>query len=280
VSNKFKPLHIALCAVTGAYDRPPTSAAWHEAFLRGLRYVFAAQYPNGGFPQVYPLVGGYHDSVTFNDDAMTHALELLRDVASGGPEFAFVPAELRKEAGSRMERGIRCILATQIKTVEGHRTIWCQQYDALTLQPCAARNFEPIAACAAESAYLTKFLMSLPNPSSEIASAVDSAMAWFRLTALHDIIWSRRANDARPVATPGASPLWARFYELNTDKPIFGDRDRTIHYTVAELSPERRAGYSWYGTWPASALERYDAWRKEVRASTDTSADTKTRTGD
>jgi hypothetical protein len=43
-------------------------------------------------------------------------------------------------------------------------------------------------------------------------------------------------------------------------KPIFGDRDRSIHDDVNELSPERRNGYSWYGTSPAKALAAYQAW--------------------
>jgi pimeloyl-ACP methyl ester carboxylesterase len=60
--------------------------------------------------------------------------------------------------------------------------------------------------------------------------------------------------------------MWARLSELGTDKPIFGDRDRTIHYDVSELSDERRAGYTWYGEWPAGVLKKYQTWRKTVRA--------------
>jgi hypothetical protein len=71
------------------------TAAYRASFLRGLDYVRAAQYPNGGWPQVWPLQGGYHDAITFNDDAMLNVLKLLRDVADGKNEFAFVPAETR-----------------------------------------------------------------------------------------------------------------------------------------------------------------------------------------
>jgi len=49
-------------------------------FSKGLNFIFAAQYPNGGWPQVCPLEGGYHDDITYNDDAMTHVLELLQGV--------------------------------------------------------------------------------------------------------------------------------------------------------------------------------------------------------
>lgn len=249
------------------------SAAWREAFLRGLHYVFAAQYPNGGFPQVYPLAGGYHDAVTFNDDAMTHALELLRDVAAGKTEYTFVPAPLREEAGRRLARGVSCVLVTQIKTADGRRTVWCQQHDALTLLPCAARNFEPVAATAKESADLVQFLMSLPHPSPEVVAAVDGAMAWFRRTALHDLAWGRNAaREEQLTAAPGAPPLWARLYELETDKPVFGDRDRTVHYAVEEISPERRNGYGWYGDWPARIMKTHQTWRGKIQADGNTPA--------
>jgi PelA/Pel-15E family pectate lyase len=249
--------------VFAANPEAPRAAVWRKSFLRGLDYIFAAQYPNGGFPQVYPLVGGYHDGVTYNDSVMQRVLALLNDVASGKSEVALVPPILRREAQRRLDLGLRCVLATQLKGADGRRTIWGLQYDALTLRPCAARNFEPTAASAWESAELAKFLMSLPDPSPELVAAVGDAMAWFRRTSISNITWSRFTNDAQVVVSPGAPPLWARLYELNTDKPIFGDRDRTIHYAVGELSSERRLGYTWYGNWPAGALEMYAAWQRQ-----------------
>jgi PelA/Pel-15E family pectate lyase len=253
-----------LARVNDAAGEAPHAAAWRESILRGLRYLFNCQYPNGGVPQVYPLVGGYHDSITLNDGSMRRVLELFRDVSAGQAGFAFVPADLRTEAGRRLERGLGCLLATQLRGADGRRGIWSAQYDALTMRPSAARNFEPIAAVAWESAELVEFLMTLPRPSPEVVGAVDDAMAWFRRTPLKDMTWSRYTNDAQVVTVPGAPLMWARFYELNTDKPIFGDRDRTIHYAVSELSTERRSGYTWYGRWPSAALEQYDAWRKKI----------------
>ncbi len=258
----FELRFLALASHAGGGVR---AAAWREAFMRGLHYVFIAQYPNGGWPQIYPLVGGYHDGVTFNDDAMAHALALLRDVAAGRGEFAFVPAAQRQEAQRRLDRGIRCVLATQLHGADGRPSVWCQQYDMLTLRPSAARNFEPIADCSQESATLAELLMSLPHPSPEIVAAVDGAMAWFERTALHDVKWVREPAKSRGeiLPAPGAPLLWSRYYDPGTTTPIFGDRDRTVHYDVAELSAERRAGYAWYGTWPARARETYQAWRKK-----------------
>jgi PelA/Pel-15E family pectate lyase len=142
-----------LAKVIGAVQ---DNAAYRASFLRGVEYLFAAQFPNGGWPQVWPLEGGYRDAITFNDGAVTETLELLQAVAER--KFPFVPAETAKRAPTRVARGIDCILNTQI-TENGKRTVWGQQHDALTLQPVAGRNYEPAAECRSESASMILFLM-------------------------------------------------------------------------------------------------------------------------
>ncbi|HWL14434.1 MAG TPA: pectate lyase [Opitutus sp.] len=257
-----------LAQVLTASPRHAHARTWHEAFGRGMSYVFAAQYPNGGFPQIYPLVGGYHDGVTFNDDAMANVLALLRDVAAGARPFAFTAAPLRQEAARRFDRGIDCILSAQLRR-DGERTVWCQQHDPLTLRPAAARNFEPIADCARESATLVLLLMELPQPSADAIAAVRGAVAWFRRTALSDLRIARAPADLRghAVPSPGAPLLWARFYQPGTATPVFGDRDRTVHYDLSEISPERVAGYAWYTDLPNKALATFDRWNRKVAAS-------------
>jgi len=234
--------------------------AWRASFMRGLQYIFNAQYPNGGFPQVYPLAGGYHDAITYNDNAMVRVLELLQDVAAGGPDFAFVAAEQRAEAGRRFALGIECVLKTQIVEESGRRTAWCQQHDMITLKPCAARNFEPISACTSESASLLKFLMRLPKQTPGLAKAIDDAAGWLEKIAIHDQVLDKTAPQRHLVPESGARDLWARLYEIGTDKPVFGDRDRTIHYELGEISSERQKGYAWYGEWPDTFLKEYKKW--------------------
>ena len=102
---------------------------YRAAFLKGVRYLLAAQYPNGGWPQVYPLQGGYHDAVTFNDDAIARVVSLLADVGGRSGDFAFVPADLAAAAGLAEQRALAMILKTQVM-VGGKRTIWGQQHDA------------------------------------------------------------------------------------------------------------------------------------------------------
>jgi len=241
-----------------------SSAAYRAAFLHGLDYIFASQYPNGGWPQVWPLQGGYHDTITYNDDAMLNVLALLRDVSGTNSGFGFVPKKYRAHATASLKRGIACVLATQI-VVNGRRTVWCQQHDALTLQPASARNYEMPSQVSGESADLVVFLMELPDPSPELIAAVDAAAAWFEKTKISDVTVTFDPDHGRQlVAAPGSGPIWARYYEIGTDWPIFGDRDKTIHDNLNEISPERRNGYSWYGEAPQRALEQHANWEKRL----------------
>ena len=241
---------------------PDRGAPYRAAILRGFGYIFAAQFPNGGWPQVWPLAGGYHDTITYNDGAMIHVIELLRDAADGSGEFAFLPAAVRARAARSLTYGLACVLATQV-VVNGRRTVWCQQHDALTFVPASARNYEMPAQTSGESAEIVRFLMSLPDPSPQIVTAVHAAAAWFEKTALRDIAYrSTRSEGRRLVSAPDNGPIWARYYEIGTDRPLFGDRDKSIHDNVNEISPERRDGYAWYGDGPKRTLEHYAKWRK------------------
>ena len=244
---------------------PRPSVPYRAAFLRGLDYIFAAQFPNGGWPQVWPLQGGYHDAITYNDNAMVNVLNLLTDVAAGTNDYGFVPRRTRALAAASVKRGIDCILATQI-VEDGRRTVWCQQHDPLTLEPESARNYEMPSQCASESDDILMFLMRLPHPDRRVVNAVHAAAAWFEKTKINDVAFRRDGDSGRRlVPDPGNGPIWARYYQIGTDRPIFGDRDKTIHDDVNEISQERRNGYSWYNAGPARALEQYAQWSKAHR---------------
>jgi PelA/Pel-15E family pectate lyase len=235
------------------------NATYRASFLRGIEYLLNAQFPNGGWPQVWPLEGGYHDAITYNDGAVTETLELLEGVADRYGVFAFVPPEVASRARKSMARGIDCILATQI-IENGRRTVWGQQYDALTLKPVAGRNYEPAAECSSESAAMILFLMKLPDPSPEVMAAAGAAVEWLKQTAIHGKAYLRTSEGAVLIDRAGAKPIWARYYKIGTLSPIFGDRDKSIHDDVKEISAERQRGYSWYNEVPQAALDRYAEW--------------------
>ncbi|WP_185234142.1 pectate lyase [Teredinibacter franksiae] len=229
---------------------------YQEAFLKGLDYIFDAQYPNGGWPQNYPVEGKYHDYITYNDKAMVSILEVVRDVAYAEESYRFVPQSYRKRADQTLLGGVNCILDTQLKA-KGSIGGWAAQYHAFSLQPEIARAFEPDGIASQESAEIALFLMSLQNPSPAVVHAVDDVVTWFGKTRITGYRWEK--GMLTPDTT--AKPLWARFYELESDRPIFGDRDGKVYYSVAEISKERREGYGWYKTSPAKVLKKHKKWR-------------------
>ena len=242
---------------------------YRQAFVRGVQYLLASQYPNGGFPQFFPLRGDkYYSRITYNDGAMIRALELLRDVAHGQAPFDLTDDDLRAKALAAVQRGIDCILKTQVRQ-NGKLTAWCAQHDEHTLEPAWARSYEPPSLSGSESVGIVRFLMSVEQPAPEIIVAVKGAVAWFDRVAmkgvrLENVPRQEGRPDRRLVPDSAAPPLWARFYELGTNRPLYLDRDSVFRYHFADIGYERRSGYAYHGTLPAALLEiEYPAWRRK-----------------
>jgi PelA/Pel-15E family pectate lyase len=169
-------------------------------------------------------------------------------------------------------RGVSLILKAQVR-VDGKLTVWCAQHDAVTLAPVLGRTYEHPSLSGSESVAIVEFLMGVERPGPEITAAIEGAVAWFRRSAIHGLRvveapmpGAPHGRDRFAMADPSAPPLWARFYEVATNRPIFSDRDGVIKYSLAEIGIERRTGYSWYGTWPASLLERgYPQWKAALK---------------
>jgi PelA/Pel-15E family pectate lyase len=254
-------------------------AQYRDAALRGVAFLLDAQYENGGWPQEYPNPEGYHAHITFNDDAMIHVIQVLRAIADGKAPYAFGDAALADAAAAAVQRGVDCILGCQIEMDGGQRG-WCAQHDEVTLEPAQARTYELPSVSGSEGAQVARFLMTIDPPTAEIRAAVEGAMAWFEAVKLTGIRVEEVVDPAQPtgedrvvVEDPNAPPLWARFYELGTNVPIFSSRCEVAEceddpffmrrYSLAEIENERRVGYAWYGNWPAAALAEYQAWKQK-----------------
>lgn len=232
------------------------------ALEKGVQFVLAAQYPNGGFAQTYPLRGGYHDAITLNDHVLVELLRLLHDVAHA-PQFALLPEKMRHQAQQQFLLGTELLLKAQVK-LNGKLTIWAAQHHPLTLAPIAARAYELAALASSESAGVTLLLMELPQPSPAVIQAVEAAVSWFRATQIPDTKVERDDKGMHLVAAPGAKPLWARFYDLKTQQPLFVDRDGSIKAKVSALSLERQQGYGWYQNNAAAVLKAYPKWQHKL----------------
>lgn len=244
--------------------------AWSTAIERSIDYLLAAQSPSGGWPQFFPLKPGYYSHITYNDNAMVNVLTVLRDVSQAKAPYQFIDDARRNRASTAVERGVTCILRTQI-IQNGQLTVWCAQHDEATLAPVWARNFEPPSSSGSESVGVVRFLMSLDRSSPAINAAIEGAVGWLRMQAISGLrVATSMAPDGKreriAVSDPAAPPLWARFYELGTHRPIFLGRDRVIRYDHNEIERERRNGYSYLGTWPATLIEHdYPTWKAHKR---------------
>ncbi len=238
--------------------RATQDTVYEKALLVGFDHILKAQYPNGGWPQYFPLSKQYHRHITFNDGTMIRVLEFLRDVTTR-EEYSFVDTDRREAASKAIQRGIDCIVKCQV-IVNGRATVWCAQHDEVTLAPANARAYELASRSGAESAGILKFLMSLDEPTPEVIQAVNSGVAWFDSVKTEGFQYKRSKSE--PCLTPDASarPLWARFYEIETFRPMFCDRDGIVKYDVEEIGPERRGGYTWYGNWGESLANSYAKW--------------------
>jgi pectinesterase len=246
---------------------------YKQAFEKGLDYIFVSQYENGGWPQFYPFRTGksvaYASHITYNDYAMVNIMQFLKDIAEEKEDYLSLQLNTETKAKSKkaFEKGVTCILKTQIM-VDGKPTVWCAQHDEVTLAPANARKFELASFSGAESVGILSLLMEIQNPTTNIIKSVEGAVQWFESHKIEGIkLEKENDKDGKPnqivVEDKTASPVWARFYDLETGKPFFCDRDGIKKNSIAEIGYERRNGYAWYTDSPAKLLQKYPKWKKK-----------------
>jgi PelA/Pel-15E family pectate lyase len=242
---------------------------YRTAAEKGIRYLLKAQDAAGGWPQYYPDSALYRSQITFNDNAMINVLDVLQDVVESKNGFDVVDKSLVTPSQEAIRRGISCILLTQIKA-NGELTAWCTQYNKKTLQPEMARKFELPSISGMESVGIVRFLMRQKNPSGEVKQSITAAVNWLdkvKITGYKyiDIAVPELPNGRDRVVLPDPnSTIWARFYEIGTNRPMFSGRDSQKKYDVKEIEQERRTGYAWYGVWPEKLIKtEYPEWLKK-----------------
>ena len=198
-----------------------------QAVTAGLSCLLRSQFPNGAWPQRYPLGGGYADCYTFNDSAINDCLYTLL-----AAHRQYGKAEYLQGA----RRGGDFIILSQLPAPQAG---WAQQYSR-DLRPAWARKFEPPAVCASVTSHNIRTLVDLYlyTRDAKYLAPIPAAISWLNRSQI-------------------AEGRWARLYELGTNRPLYGDRDGKVHYTLEEISEERRRGYSWQGEYGLKGIRCY-----------------------
>ncbi len=244
-----------------ATNLPPAELKPIRAALEfGLTRMIEAQYPVGAWPQRFngqphdparhPVraanipadwprqwpradYGGFY---TLNDNTQSDCIRTMLTAYHHTGDSRFLAAA---------KRGGEFLIAAQLPEPQ---PAWAQQYN-YEMQPAWARAFEPPAVCAGESGGVVRTLgrLYLETGEEKFLQPIPAFIAWLQRSQL-------------------APERWARLYELETNKPIYGDRDGAIHYTLEEISAERRRGYAWQGDFNLpETVEWYERLRRDGR---------------
>lgn len=241
---------------------------YKTAAKKGFLYILNTEYPKGGWR------GWDADVITFNDDVMTGIMDLLLDVKETNNNYDWLSTGLRNKLLASYQRGLHVILECQIQ-INGKKTAWCQQHDFNTYAPVQGRAYEHPAVTARESCDIILFLMRIKNPNATIYKAITSAVTWLNHVKIEGYRYSNfpikeriyhetTINfDREFVPDTLASPVWARYYDLEKSKPFLSLRDGTIVYHLNKIPFDRRVGYEWYGFWPKQVLKAYEKWKMD-----------------
>lgn len=230
----------------------------HEASQLGINALLAAQFPNGGFPQIwtgpvpdrpilkasYPeydwrtagKVKDYWNKYTLNDGLAGTVSETLWEAFEMTKEARF------KTALSRL--GDFLILAQ----MPDPQPAWAQQYGD-EMHPIWARRFEPPAVTGGESQDALETLLKIYQVTGDpkYLKPIPRALAYLKRSVLPD-------------------GRLARYYELRTNRPLYMTR-RGKDYTLTYEDTDLPAHYGWKVDSRLAAIEaRYQALKGKAKA--------------
>jgi PelA/Pel-15E family pectate lyase len=198
----------------------------------------------------------------------------MREIARE-PRWKFAGEERQKKAGEAFNRGIGCILKCQIHDAKTRKLLaWCAQHDQVDFRPRPARSYELESLSGNESVGIIRLLMSIDNPTPDIIASVESAVSWLKTARIPAIKItevpdenSPKGKDKRVIEESASPGIWARFYEIDTGRAFFCDRDGIKKFSLAEIGYERRNGYAWYGNWGEELIRNeYPVWAKRIES--------------
>ena len=170
------------------------------------------------------------DYYTFNDNAIADVIETMVEAYDVYGDVRYLDAA---------KRGGDFIILAQMPEPQ---PAWAQQYN-LDMEPTWARRFEPPSVTGGESFGVLQILLDLYLATGEarFLDPIPSALDWAKRSLLPD-------------------GRLARFYELQTNRPLFFTRDYVLTYDDSDLPTHYAFKVS------GSRIERVEALYNRVRA--------------
>jgi PelA/Pel-15E family pectate lyase len=217
-------------AILAAHVSERRSSRLRGPVDKALSFVLDSQYPNGGWPQRFPLTSepglhgraGYTHQITFNDDVSGENIKfLLMAYQTLGDERAL----------AAIRRAMDIFVATQQPAPQAG---WGLQHDVQTLAPIGARTYEPDAMTTHTTSNNISQLMNFYEWTGDdrFIARVPEALAWLDSVRLSDAqvqVAGRRyptfveigSNRARIVHRRGSNVVNGAYYwDYNVAKPI------------------------------------------------------------
>jgi PelA/Pel-15E family pectate lyase len=183
---------------------------YRPPLIKSLDFVLASQYPNGGWPQRYPLssefphegLADYTSYYTFNDDVIQGNIRLLLDAwnALGNEEY-----------WKAARRGMDFMIIAQLPSPQAG---WGQQYN-MEMKSAAARTYEPASVMPGQTVTCIRDLETYYTITGDrkYLRGIPDAIQWLENSVIN--------TDSTKKYTH------ATFYEPGTNRPLYAHREGT-----------------------------------------------------
>ncbi|MCE5251357.1 pectate lyase [bacterium] len=206
--------------------------AYKTPLVKALDFILESQYPNGAWPQRYPLKydfnfeghPDYTSFYTYNDGVIFNNIYLLLEAWEKLGNEAYRNAALR---------GMDFVVISQMASPQAG---WCDQYDT-SMRPAQARSYEPAAISSSATVECIRNLENfyMITGDKRYLRGIPDALEWLENSYLPE---NQKTNKNVTHAT---------FYEPGTNKPLYahceGSGVETGHVRIDSIPGNFMPGY-------------------------------------
>lgn len=216
-------------------DTNPQDTKYQDAFKKGIEFLTANQHVSGGWQIAPTAAKGFNANVEVGNNVTTSVLSLLSDVAVlNNQNYVFARKIVDVNAiQSVITKGNDFLVATQI-TYDNVKGGWATQYTA-DKKMTMGRTYERESVSTFTTKAVAEYLMTIHNPSTEIQTAINSAIEWINKVKIVDkeqkVVKDVSMNNGFDIYLVDGNGTWASNYKYDdstkTYRPLYSDIDPT-----------------------------------------------------